>query len=364
MFGIELVNYVMKGNECMKAGVVFANEDIRYTDFEEPSVSAKTVKIRVKATGICGSDVPRVLHNGAHFYPVVLGHEFAGDVAEIGSDVTSVKVGDTVTAAPLVPCMSCAECLTGDYALCKKYSFIGSREQGSFADYVVVPEQNVVKYDKSIPYEQAAMFEPSTVALHGIYCNDYKGGEDVAIIGCGTIGIFVLQWAKILGAKRIVAFDTQDERLELAKEMGATHVINSSKPDYMDEVNELTNGKGFKYVFEMVGHPVTILMSFVLASAKANICLVGTPHIDVKFTPKEWELMNRKEFKLTGSWMSYSAPFPGKEWDMTAHYFKTGELKFHPDFIYKKMPMSDIDKAFELYKNPKDVKGKIMLINE
>ena len=170
--------------------------------------------------------------------------------------------------------------------------------------------------------------------------------------------------AKILGAKRIVAFDTQDSRLELAKEMGADEVVNSAAPDYMDRVNELTNGKGFKYVFEMVGHPVTILMSFKLASNKANICLIGTPHADVKFTYKEWELMNRKEFKLTGSWMSYSSPFPGKEWDLTAHYFATGELKFHPDFIYKKFPMSEIDKGFELYKNPQDVKGKIMLTND
>ncbi len=348
----------------MKAGVLFANEDIRYTDFEEPQVKEYSVKIRVRATGICGSDVPRVLDNGAHFYPVVLGHEFSGDVAEIGSKVTSVKVGDTVTAAPLVPCMKCDDCLQGNYALCKNYSFIGSREQGSFADYVVCPEINVVKYDKSIPYEQAAMFEPSTVALHGLYCNNFSGGEDVAIIGCGTIGIFMLQWAKIMGAKNIVAFDTQESRLELAKEMGATHVINSALPDYLDKANELTNGKGFRYVFEMVGHPVTILMSFKLASNHANVCLVGTPHADVKFTYKEWELMNRKEFKLTGSWMSYSAPFPGKEWERTAHYFKTGELKFHPDFIYKKFPMSQISDAFMLYKNPQNVKGKVMLINE
>ncbi len=347
----------------MKAGVLFKNEDIRYTDFDEPKMNDYSVKIRVRAAGICGSDIPRVLDSGAHFYPIVLGHEFSGDVAEVGAKVTKVNVGDTVTAAPLVPCMSCADCLKGDYALCKNYSFIGSREPGSFADFVVVPELNVVKYDSSIPYEQAAMFEPSTVALHGLYCNDFKGGEDVAIIGCGTIGIFMLQWAKIMGAKNITAFDTQDSRLELAKKMGADHVINSSTIDYLDKANDITKGKGFKYVFEMVGNPATILMSFKLAGSKSNVCLVGTPHSDVKFSYKEWELLNRKEFKLTGSWMSYSAPFPGKEWELTAHYFATGELKFHPDFIYKSFDMSEIDKAFMLYKNPQDVKGKVMLTN-
>ncbi len=349
----------------MKAGVVFKNKDIRYTDFEEPQIVNNTdVKVRIRATGICGSDVPRVLDNGAHFYPIVLGHEFSGDVVEIGDAVSSVKVGDTVTAAPLLPCMSCDDCYTGQYALCKNYSFVGSRKQGSFADYVVLPAGNVVKYDSSIPYTDAAMFEPSTVALHGLFCNDFKPGDDVAIIGCGTIGIFMLQWARIMGAKTIVGFDVGKERLDLALEMGADHVINSTDEDYIEQAMEITGGKGFKYVFEMVGHPSTLLTSFKLASNKANICAVGTPHSDVVFSYKEWELMNRKEFKLTGSWMSYSAPFPGREWELTAHYLKTGQLKVHPDFIFKKFPMSEIDKAFALYENPRDVKGKVMLVNE
>lgn len=352
-------------SKMMKAGVLFKNEDIHYADFAEPMIeSDDQVKIRVRACGICGSDVPRVLDNGAHFYPVVLGHEFSGDVVEVGANVTKVSVGDTVTAAPLKPCMKCADSQEGNYALCKNYSFIGSREQGAFADYIVVPELNVVKYDSSISYEQAAMFEPSTVSLHGIYCNNYQGGEDVAIVGCGTIGLLTLQWAKILGAKNIVAFDIGAERLEMAKKLGATHVINSGDADFIDQAMAVTNGKGFKYVFDIVGHPSTILTTFKIAGNKANICCIGTPHVDVKFTYKEWELMNRKEFKLTGSWMSYSAPFPGREWEMTAHYFKTGELKFLPEFIFKTYPMSEIDKAFELYKNPAQIKGKILLTND
>ena len=93
----------------------------------------------------------------------MLGHEFSGDVIEVGEGVTKLKVGDTVSGAPLLPCMKCDDCQNGNFSLCKHYSFIGSREQGSFAEYVVLPEQNAVKYDSSIPYEQAAMFEPSTV---------------------------------------------------------------------------------------------------------------------------------------------------------------------------------------------------------
>ena len=347
----------------MKAAVLYSKEDIRYDDFATPKVAKGMIKVRVRATGICGSDVPRVLGNEAHFFPIVLGHEFAGDVVEIGEGVTTLKVGDTVSGAPLVPCMKCDDCQTGNFALCKHYSFIGSREQGSFAEYVVMKEANAVKYDSSIPYEQAAMFEPSTVALHGVLCNDYKGGGTVAILGCGTIGIFTLQWAKIYGAKKIVAFDIDDGRLALAKRMGADEVINTKNENFLEDAMALTDGKGYNYVFEAAGHPATMHIAYDVASNNANVCFIGTPHVPISFTQKEWEKMNRKEFKLTGSWMSYSAPFPGKEWELTAHYFGTGELKFDNEFIYKKYDLKDVKEAFDNFYNPQDVHGKIMLIN-
>ena len=216
----------------MNACVLYGNRDLRYTDWEDPVCGPGQVKIRVRATGICGSDVPRVLHNGAHFYPIVLGHEFSGDVAEIGEGVTNCAPGDTVTAAPLVPCGKCEDCQKGNFSLCKHYSFIGSREQGSFADYVVVPAGNVVKYDPSIPYTQAAMFEPSTIALHGLLQGQYTGGGTVAVVGCGTIGIFTAQWAKIFGSKRLVVFDIDDGRLALARRIGADDVVNTMTEDW------------------------------------------------------------------------------------------------------------------------------------
>jgi L-iditol 2-dehydrogenase len=348
----------------MKAAVLYGNEDIRYDEFKTPEIKPGCVKVKVKATGICGSDIPRVLAHGAHFYPVVLGHEFAGDVVEIGEGVTSLQVGDRVSGAPLLPCHKCEDCMTGNHALCKNYSFIGSREQGSFAEYVVLPEVNAIKFDAAIPYEQAAMFEPSTVAIHGVMCNDYRGGEYVAVLGGGTIGLFTMQWARIFGAKKVVVFDVSEERLSLAKKLGADEVINTLDADFMEQAKSLTEGKGFKYVFETAGVTDTMKMSFELASNKANVCFIGTPTKDLTFSPKLFENMNRKEFKLTGSWMSYSAPYPGKEWALTAHYFATGELKFDEGLIFKRFAMKDVDKAFELYKTPGLVKGKIVLINE
>lgn len=346
----------------MKAAVLHANEDIRYEEYPEPEVRPGTVKVQVKAAGICGSDIPRVLSNGAHYYPIVLGHEFSGIVTEIGEGVTKIKVGDTVSGAPLLPCMTCGDCQRGNYSLCKHYGFIGSHDAGAFAEYVVMPEINAIPYDPAIPFEVAAMFEPATVSLHGMYCNDYAGGGDVAILGGGTIGLFAAQWAHIFGAKRVVVFDIVQERLDLAKRLGADECINTSDPDFMAKAKALTGGKGYDYVFETAGNPITIQMGFELAANKAHFCCIGTPHKDMTFTPKMWEYMNRKEFKLTGSWMSYSAPFPGKEWELVAHYFATGQLKFDDELIFKRFPLEKASEAFALYKNPAQVKGKVMLL--
>ena len=348
----------------MKAAVVCANEDVKYLEYEEPAVAPGTVKVRVRFSGICGSDIPRVLHNGVHFYPIVLGHEFSGDVVEVGEGVTKVKVGDRVSGAPLLPCMVCEDCQKGNYSLCKHYSFIGSRQQGSNADFVVMPEKNAVPFDKSVSYEQGAMFEPATVALHGLLQNDYQGGGYVAILGGGTIGLFTMQWAKIFGSKKVVVFDINDKRLALAKKLGADEVINTTKENFMEEAKAITGGKGYGYVFETAGQVPTMQMAFELAANKAHVCFIGTPHKDLTFTPKLWENMNRKEFKLTGSWMSYSAPFPGKEWGLTAHYFATGQLKFDEGLIYKVMPMSQAQEAFQMFKTPGLVEGKVLLKTE
>lgn len=345
----------------MKAAVVCANEDVKYLEYEEPVVAPGLVKVRVRFSGICGSDIPRVLHNGVHFYPIVLGHEFSGDVVEIGEGVTKVKVGDRVSGAPLLPCMVCEDCRKGNYSLCKHYSFIGSRQQGSNADFVVMPEKNAVPFDKSVSYEQGAMFEPATVALHGLLQNDYQGGEYVAILGGGTIGLFAMQWARIFGSKKVVVFDINDKRLALAKKLGADEVINTTGENFLEEAKAITGGKGYGYVFETAGQVPTMQMAFELAANKAHVCFIGTPHKDLTFTPKLWENMNRKEFKLTGSWMSYSAPFPGKEWGLTAHYFATGQLKFDEGLIYKIMPMSQAQEAFQMFKTPGLVEGKVLL---
>lgn len=348
----------------MKAGVVHAKNDIRYEDIQKPVPKEGQVLVKVKYTGICGSDIPRVNGDACHFFPNVLGHEFSGTIEEVGEGVTSLKPGDRVAGVPLVPCMKCADCQRGDYSLCKHYSFIGSREFGSFAEYVAVPERNAVKFDDEVSFEQGAFFEPATVALHGLRRVDYKGGKTVAILGGGTIGLLTMQWANIFGAKKAVVFDIVPERLELAKRLGAAEAINTLDEDFQEQVAAVTDGKGFDYVYETAGNVITMKMAFQLAANKAQVCFIGTPTKELSFSVAEWENMNRKEFTMTGSWMSYSAPFPGDEWELAAHYFKTGKLRFDDSFIFKKVPLSKIADAFEMFKTPGTVKGKILIDSE
>lgn len=348
----------------MKAGVVHGKEDIRYEEIEKPVAGAGQVLVKVKYTGVCGSDVPRVNQGTAHYFPIVLGHEFSGTVEEVGEGVESVKKGDRVAGIPLVPCMKCEDCQKGNYSLCRHYDFIGSHSFGSYAEYVAVPEKNVVKFSEDVSFEKGAFFEPATVALHGLERTDYKGGKNVAILGGGTIGLLTMQWAKIFGAKEVVVFDIVEERLELAKRLGATGTVNTLKEGFLEEAKKITDGRGYDYVFETAGNTITMKMAFALAANKAEVCFIGTPTKELSFTVDEWENINRKEFKLTGSWMSYSAPFPGHEWELAAHYFGTGELQFDDSFIFKKIPLSQIDTAFAMYKTPGAVKGKILIDSE
>ena len=355
----------------MKAAIVYGLNDIRYDDTEEPIIEKPNqVKVNVKVSGICRSDVPRVLNGTARYFPIILGHEFSGIVTEIGSEVTNVKVGDHVAGVPLVPCFDCDDCKRGDYALCKNYSFIGSRQQGADAEFVVVPSTNVVKIDDSVSFEQGALIETATIALHGMLMAGFNEetapvSESVAVFGCGTVGLFALQWARILGAKKIVAIARDEERLALAKDLGATHTINTAESS-IDAIEtmafDLTEGKGFSFIFDSAGVEDTIKQAFTVAGNKGKICVIGTPTEDVRFSWQEWELMNRKEFTVTGSWMGYSAPFPGKEWDMAAAAMKSGDLIFDDRVVYKRFDLADAAEAFSCFTKEK-VKGRILLIN-
>lgn len=344
----------------MKAAVVHGQKDIRYEEVEQPEIGASEVLVRVRVTGICGSDMPRVLGQGAHFYPIILGHEFSGEVAKVGKDVHNVSVGDKVSGAPLVPCHQCEDCSRGHYSQCKNYTFIGSRISGSWAEYVRMPAVNVVKLPEGVSFVEGAFMEPITVALHGLFLMDSCGGKDVAVIGTGNIGLLTIQCALALGANRVFALDIDETRLEIAKEYGAHVCINTGDPSFKDKVYDLTNGRGFEMVVETAGVEFTEKLSLELAANKGQVMFIGTPSKPITLAPREFEHINRKELTVKGSWMSYSAPFPGREWELAGQYLQNKKVQVDK-LIDRVMPMKDIATAFADLDVPGKVKGKILL---
>jgi L-iditol 2-dehydrogenase len=347
----------------MKAAVLRAKNDIRYEDIDAPIILPNEVLIEVRATGICGSDIPRVLGDAAHYYPIVLGHEFSGIIADVGEQVSNVKKGDRVTAAPLLPCHECIDCQLGHFSQCKHYKFIGSSVFGSWAQYVKVPARNIIKLPDNVSFEEGAFFEPSTVALHGIFNADFRPGFDAAVLGVGTIGQLAVQWLRILGAAHITAFDVDEAKLAKSKDMGADVCINTSEEGFKDEINKIVENRGIDYVFETAGVTFTQKLSLDIVANKGTVCFIGTPTADLNLSPPIFEKILRKELKLTGSWMSYSAPFPGKEWMLTADALARKVLKCET-MIHEKFALSDVDDAFDLYRKHIPMSGKVLLVNE
>ncbi len=302
----------------MKALVVKGVGELEVMDLPMPQCKDDEVLVKVKNCGICGSDIPRALNGGVHQFPIVLGHEFAGDIVEVGSSVTKYKVSDRVTAAPLKPCGECDFCKKGMPAMCTSYGFVGSRENGAMAEYVAIKEENIVLLADEVSYEEGAMIEPLTVALHGVERVNIKAGSTVLIFGAGTIGLLVLQCVKARGAGKVYMVDIADEKLEVAKVMGA-EVINSLKVDLNEYLN--INGRP-DVVYENSGSAIAQAQALEVVNKLGSVVYIGTATRDVTLKPEVFEKILRGELTVTGSWMSSSAPFPGYEWTTAAQYIK------------------------------------------
>lgn len=347
----------------MKSAVLIENEKIVLRDIELDKPKDKQVKVKMIACGICGSDIPRYFFNGARHYPLILGHEACGQVVDVGEKVSSLKVGDYVVVIPLKPCFECDDCKQGDYSLCKNYKFYGSSLDGSLAEEMLIEESNLFKISDRIANKYAALFEPSTVALHGVRLYDNYDDKTVAILGGGTIAQFLALWAKIYGAKKVVMFLINHDNDEIYKKMGLNDLSISSDEGIEEAINKYTNGKGFDLVFDGAGVNITMINSLKLARNHANICLVGTPAKDVAFTKKQWEMINRKEVFITGTWMSYSKNWPGAEWRETAKALEDGKLKLDDSFFAGQYKLTEINEAFDFIKKGKNGKeGRVLIL--
>lgn len=344
----------------MRAVVVEAANAVSIKEIETPSPDVGEVLVRVHYTGVCGSDVPRVLQGRVHGFPIVLGHEFSGEVAGLGEGVNESLAGARVAGVPLVPCGHCSACEKGLYSLCSQYSFVGSRQPGSMAEYVCLPAGNVFPVDDEVDDLQAAFFEPATVAAHAVMLAGFKPGAHAVVIGAGTVGLLLAQILVARGAATVTVCNRSSARLALLDCLDGISGICMADRDWLDRVRDVAGGAA-DFVFDTVACSATIAAAAVVAGPRASVCFVGTPKEEVRLSVSQWELLNRKELSFTGSWMSYSAPWPGSEWDSVSKLFAQGALKIVDGMVDAIYPLRDAASAFARFEDPSSVKGKVLI---
>ncbi len=333
----------------MKAAVLHAPGDLRCEEVPVPEIDAGEVLVRVMAAGICGSDIGRVMVTGTYRFPTVPGHEFSGRVEKVGSKVRGLSSGDKVAVAPLMPCFRCEWCQAGKFSLCDSYDFLGSRSDGAFAEYVKAPARNVLKVPDDVSYEVAATIEPAAIILHGIHKLNISVGDAVAVVGCGALGYFALQFAKLSGAQPLIAIDVDEDKLELARRVGADICINPSREDAVQAVRAATGGRGVAVALECAGSAPGRDLSILVTAKQGTIMLYGTAYGDVTIAEKAFARMVREELVVIGSWNSYSLPFPGKEWFDIIELLRTNRLLVEPLITHR----AGLDEAPSIFKRLK-----------
>jgi len=309
-----------------------------------PEIGLLDVLVRVKAASICGTDL--------HIYqwdrwsqrrirpPLVFGHEFCGVVERVGDEVSSIKVGDFVSAEMHVACGHCLQCRTGQAHICQSVRIIGIDADGCFAEFVKIPATNIWKIDPAIPVDYAAILDPLGNAVHTVLAGDVAG-TTIAVTGCGPIGLFSIAIAKACGASAVFATEPQPYRQKLAEKMGATLVIDSSKTDPVAEVLRQTEGVGVDVVLEMSGNPTAIRQGFQMLRRGGRVSLLGIPSKNM-----ELDLANDVIFKgavvqgINGRRMFDT-------WYKMQALLRAGVLHLDP-LITDRMPMSDFARGMDL----------------
>ncbi|EIX6853562.1 alcohol dehydrogenase catalytic domain-containing protein, partial [Escherichia coli] len=280
--------------------------------------------------------LPRIFKNGAHYYPITLGHEFSGYIDAVGSGVDDLHPGDAVACVPLLPCFTCPECLKGFYSQCAKYDFIGSRRDGGFAEYIVVKRKNVFALPTDMPIEDGAFIEPITVGLLAIQC------------------------AVALGAKSETAIDISSEKLALAKSFGAMQTFNSSEMSAPQMQSVLRELRFNQLILETAGVPQTVELAVEIAGPHAQLALVGTLHQDLHLTSATFGKILRKELTVIGSWMNYSSPWPGQEWETASRLLTERKLSLEPLIAHRGSFESFAQAVRDIARNA--MPGKVLLI--
>jgi len=296
----------------MKSLLLTAYNHLEVTDMPVPAVGAGDVLVRVEACGICGSDVHGLDGStGRRIPPIVMGHEAAGTVEAVGSGVTRFAKGDRVTFDSTVYCGACPYCKAGQINLCDNREVIGVsegnyRRHGAFAEYVVIPDRIMYPLPADFPFEEAAMLEAVSVAMHGVKVTPITGGETALVIGAGMIGLLTLQAVKAAGCARVFISDVDETRLKLARQVGADEVLHSSGAELLAEIKRLTNGRGVDVVLEAVGLNQTVGSAIDCVRKAGTVTLIGNVSPEVTLPLQKVVV---KQIKLQGSCAS-SGEYP------------------------------------------------------
>lgn len=333
--------------QTMEAAVLHAPGDLRVEQVNRPTDLEKDeVLVKIMATGICGANIGRVMETGTYSFPMIPGHEFCGVIEATGAEADHFKPGDNVAVSPLMPCFRCEPCQGGLYSLCDDYNFLGSRTDGGFAQYVKAPAKNVLKMPDDIDYQEGAALEPAAIILHGIHKVNLRTGDSVAVVGCGALGFFAVQFAKISGAYPVIAIDIDEEKLKLAKSVGADFCINASETDAVAAVKEIAQTRGVSLAIETAGNNIAREQCVKIVKKQGHVLIFGTAHKDVVFSPKVFEIIVRNEVIIEGSWNSYSVPFPGREWHDILDLLGNKKLQVNP-LISHVFPLRDAPQVFQ-----------------
>jgi 2-desacetyl-2-hydroxyethyl bacteriochlorophyllide A dehydrogenase len=322
----------------MKAAVLHGAGDIRVEEVSEPIAEPGGVVIKVKSCGICGSDLHGYRHGGRD--GMRFGHEFSGDIVEIGEGVAGVKEGDRVIAIGGRGCGECYWCKKGDYIKCRKLRFLGYAYPGAMAEYVMVPNLELGKYADKLPdnisYDEGATIEPVAVSLYAAMQMQPRKDDVVVIIGLGILGLCLIPIVKAMGVMQVIVSGRREKRLRLAKELGAEIVVDAAEDDIVPVVKELNSGKGADIVFDCAGTPDTFQQSLDMTHRGGKIDLVGLYQEPVTFNPS---FLVSNDVTLTGC---------GLKWDLPGalKYIKDGIVDTKP-MITHRFPLDKVKEAFD-----------------
>lgn len=345
----------------MKALVLYSVGDLRCEEVEQPSPNENEVLLRVKAAGICGSDIDRVFHRGTYSFPLIPGHEFAGQIVEAGPGVDKSLVGKKAAVFPLIPCRKCQSCEIGQFAQCEDYDYLGSRRNGAFAEYVVVPVWNLVLApNDDITYEELAMCEPTGIAMHAVRLADPDIGDTVAVFGSGPIGLLIGMIAKNTRSCEVCMIDVDQKKVDFAKNMGFT-AINGLDTDAAQWLKTKTDGRGADICFEVAGVSASLESCLKATRKFGKIIAVGTPHKDVTVSVAAYEMLLRKQINLIGTWNSVYSSLPKNEWKLVAKLIADKTLDVLP-LVSHRVSLKEGDAPIKMMEQRREFFNKIMYI--